>query len=198
MVVDPSELTDPSDEVRYGAGFAHLADLARLAEELAARGRVLPVLLTESGRPAARWRPVVQGLDAVARADLVRRLPPVARAEQRRPGDVAGQDPDALVDAALARFTDAAVRERLGAAPRCRSRCPPARTPGGVAARADRAVGRPARDRGRAAGAARGAVGVGGRRSRAARRRHRPVPARRGVHAARPGGPRPGPRRPDR
>ena len=114
VVVDPSELTDPSDEVRYGAGFAHLADLARLAEELAARGRVLPVLLTESGRPAARWRPVVQGLDAVARADLVRRLPPVARAEQRRPGDVAGQDPDTLVDAALARFTDAAVRERLG------------------------------------------------------------------------------------
>ncbi|MYW73997.1 ATP-dependent helicase, partial [Pseudonocardia sp. SID8383] len=38
VVVDPSELTDPSDEVRYGAGFAHLADLARLAEELAARG----------------------------------------------------------------------------------------------------------------------------------------------------------------
>nr|WP_222132065.1 DEAD/DEAH box helicase [Pseudonocardia sp. C8] len=114
VVVDPSELTDPYPDVRYGDGFRHLAELVGFAEELAARGRVLPVLVSESGRPAARWRPVVQGLDAVARADLVRRLPPVARCEQRRPGDVAGQDPDELVDTALARFTDAAVRERLG------------------------------------------------------------------------------------
>ncbi|MFP5068264.1 SNF2-related protein [Pseudonocardia nantongensis] len=117
VVVDPSELADPSPDVRYGAGFAHLAELARFADELASRGRVLPVLLTESGRPVARWRPVVQGLDAAARADLVRRLPPVSRAEQRRPGDVAGPDPDELTDAALARFTDAAVRDRLGRAP---------------------------------------------------------------------------------
>lgn len=114
VLVDPSELTDPAPGVRYGDGFRHLAELVRLADELAARGRVLPVLATESGRPVARWRPVVQGLDAVARADLVRRLPPVARCEQRRPGDTAGQDPDELVDAALERFTDAAVRDRLG------------------------------------------------------------------------------------
>lgn len=113
VLVDPSELTDPAPGVRYGDGFRHLAELVRLADELAARGRVLPVLATETGRPVARWRPVVQGLDAVARADLVRRLPPVARCEQRRPGDTAGQDPDELVDAALERFTDAAVRDRL-------------------------------------------------------------------------------------
>ncbi|MBP2368783.1 DEAD/DEAH box helicase [Pseudonocardia parietis] len=112
--VDPSELTDPSPDVRYGESFRHLAELVRFADELAARGRVLPVLATEAGRPVARWRPVVQGLDAVARADLARRLPPVARCEQRRPGDVAGQDPDELVGTALDRFTDTAVRDRLG------------------------------------------------------------------------------------
>ncbi|MFP5021500.1 SNF2-related protein [Pseudonocardia phyllosphaerae] len=117
IVVDPSELGDPSPDVRYGAGFGHLVELARFAEELAGRGRVLPAVVTEHGTDVARWRPVVQGLDAVARADLVRRLPPVARAEQRRPGDVAGQDPDELVDAALAAFTDVAVRDRLGRAP---------------------------------------------------------------------------------
>ncbi|MEQ3549986.1 DEAD/DEAH box helicase [Pseudonocardia nematodicida] len=117
VLVDSSELTDPSPDVRYGAGFLHLAELRRFAEELAARGRVLPVLTTQAGRPTARWRPVVQGLDAVARADLVRRLPPVARSEQRRPGDVSGADPGELVDAALLRFTDAAVRERLGRSP---------------------------------------------------------------------------------
>ncbi|ANY09578.1 DEAD/DEAH box helicase [Pseudonocardia sp. HH130630-07] len=116
LLVDPSELTDPCPEVRYGADVTHLAELVRFADELAARGRVLPVLTTESGRPAARWRPVVQGLDAVARTDLVRRVPAVARAEQRRPGDVAGQDPGELVDGALARFVDAAVRDRLGRA----------------------------------------------------------------------------------
>ncbi|MEV1295119.1 DEAD/DEAH box helicase [Pseudonocardia sp. NPDC049635] len=114
VLVDPSELRDLSADVRYGDEVAHLAELASIAEELAARGRVLPLLRTEAGRPVARWRPVVQGLDAVARADLVRRLPPVARAEQRRPGDVSGPAPEELVDSALARFTDTAVRERLG------------------------------------------------------------------------------------
>ncbi|OLL72651.1 Helicase, SNF2/RAD54 family [Pseudonocardia sp. Ae168_Ps1] len=116
VLVAPSELTDPYPDVRYGEGFTHLAELVRFADELASRGRVLPVVVSEAGRPAARWRPVVQGLDAVARTGLVRRLPPVARAEQRRPGDVAGRAPDEVVDAALARFTDAAVRERLGRA----------------------------------------------------------------------------------
>ncbi|MDN5920461.1 MAG: DEAD/DEAH box helicase, partial [Pseudonocardia sp.] len=55
-------------------------------------------------------------LDAVSRKALVDATPPVGRAEQRRAGDVVGRDPGELVDDALAVFTDAAVRERLGRA----------------------------------------------------------------------------------
>ena len=116
VVVDPAELLDPSPDVRYGDSAGHLASVMRLADELASRGRVLPTLDVSGAAPLARWRPVVQGLDEVARASLVESMPPAARAEQRRTGDVAGRDPAELVDAALAAFTDAAVRERLGRA----------------------------------------------------------------------------------
>src|ERR1700720_4732948 len=41
-----------------GPSLPYLAALARFADGLAARGRVLPVLITEDGRYTARWRPV--------------------------------------------------------------------------------------------------------------------------------------------
>ena len=63
------------------------APLAELADDLAARGRVLPTLVREAGAPHARWRPVVRGLDAVAVEALVEALPPVGRAEQAAPRD---------------------------------------------------------------------------------------------------------------
>ena len=116
VVVDPAELLDPSPDLRYGDSVRHMASVLRLADELAARGRVLPTLDVSTPQSMARWRPVVQGLDEVARATLVDSLPPAGRAEQRRAGDVAGHDPAELVDAALTAFTDAAVRERLGRA----------------------------------------------------------------------------------
>jgi hypothetical protein len=131
VVVDPAELEDPAEDVRYGASVTHLRAVARFAAELASRGRILPTVVQEGGRPEARWRPVVQGLDAVTRRALIEGLPPVARAEQRRGGDVAGRDPATLVDDALAALTDAAVREQLGRAdvplalvPRRRGRAP--------------------------------------------------------------------------
>ena len=113
VVVDPAELGDPAEDVRYGRSVAHLRTLVEFADDLAGRGRVLPTLRPG---PEARWRPVVQGLDAVARRALVDAVPPVGRAEQRRAGDVLGHGPDQVVDAALAVLVDAAVRERLARA----------------------------------------------------------------------------------
>ncbi|MCW2719680.1 DEAD/DEAH box helicase [Pseudonocardia sp.] len=117
LVVDVAELGDPADEARYGASVAHLRAVAELADELAARGRVLPTLVREGGVALARWRPVVRGLDVVALDALVAALPPVARAEQTGPRDQLGGDPRAHVEDALAVLTDIAVRDRLARAP---------------------------------------------------------------------------------
>jgi len=113
LAVDVAELGDPADEARYGASVAHLRALAELADDLAARGKVLPTLTRENGAAHARWRPVVRGLDVVALDALVAALPPVARAERSGPRDVLGADPRTLVEDALAVLTDAAVRDRL-------------------------------------------------------------------------------------
>ncbi len=134
LAVDAAELGDPAEEARYGASVAHLRALAELADDLAARGRVLPTLVREAGVPHARWRPVVRGLDAVAVEALVEALPPVGRAEQAAPRDERGADPQALVDDALAVLTDAAVRDRLARtgvtlAPPGRPRGSPTATP---------------------------------------------------------------------
>jgi SNF2 family DNA or RNA helicase len=114
VVVDPLELRDPAEEIRYGRSVGHLRAVLDFAEDLVTRGRVLPTLRPG---PEARWRPVVQGLDAVARRALVESVPPVGRAEQRRSGDVSGHSPELLVDAALEALVDGAVRERLAREP---------------------------------------------------------------------------------
>jgi superfamily II DNA or RNA helicase len=117
LLVDPAELADPADEARYGASVAHLRAVAELAADLAARGRVLPTLDRGQQGALARWRPIVQGLDAVAFDALVAALPPVERAEATGPRDTAGADPHALLEDALAALTDAAVRDRVARSP---------------------------------------------------------------------------------
>ncbi|MBO0878477.1 MAG: ATP-dependent helicase, partial [Pseudonocardia sp.] len=122
--VDPLELDDPVDELRYGASIVHLRALAEFAADLAGRGRVAPGVRVDGPEGAARaiWRPVVTGPDAMAMHALVAAMPPVARAEQAGPHGMAapttkaGQDPAALVEDALATLVDAAVRDRLGRA----------------------------------------------------------------------------------
>jgi superfamily II DNA or RNA helicase len=117
VAVDPAELADPADELRYGTSVEHLRAVAALAADLAARGRVLPTL--DPGVPArARWRPVVTGLDAAAVEALVAAMPPVARAEHSGPAAPAGasRDPAALVADALNVLVDATVRDRLARA----------------------------------------------------------------------------------
>ncbi len=89
-----------------GPSLPYLAALARFADGLAARGRVLPVLADEGGGYAARWRPVLGGADAQRARDLAAAMPPSCRA-------VAGEPPGALLATALDCLTDAAARTRL-------------------------------------------------------------------------------------
>ena len=64
-----------------GGSVPYLAALARQAEDLAARGRVLPVMdASEDGSYAARWRPVLAGADAQRARDLAAAMPPLCRA----------------------------------------------------------------------------------------------------------------------
>jgi SNF2 family DNA or RNA helicase len=100
-------LSRRAEGVRYGASLSYLAQLAEFADELARRGRVLPALRRGPGSALARWRPVLQGPDALAFNSLVTAMPPVCRAVPDR------DDPHDLAAAALEELTDAAVRRRL-------------------------------------------------------------------------------------
>jgi len=89
-----------------GASLPYLAALARFADGLAARGRVLPVLVAEDPAYVACWRPVLGGADAQRARDLAAAMPASCRA-------VGGEPPGTLLAAALECLTDAAVRTRL-------------------------------------------------------------------------------------
>jgi len=112
----------PPEGCTTGASWRHAAELAAFADDLAARGRVLPVVEpldpvpdgvptrgpTRTVRAAARWRPLVTGADAAWARALVLALPPVAL---HGAADVGG--PDAVVAAVVDDLADAAVRRRL-------------------------------------------------------------------------------------
>jgi SNF2 family DNA or RNA helicase len=69
----------PGDIVVSGS-IGYLAAVARFADDLAARGRVLPVLAEEDGGYAARWRPVLSAADARHARELAAAMPPACRA----------------------------------------------------------------------------------------------------------------------
>ena len=102
-----------------GGSLAYLAAVARFAADLAARGRVLPVLADEGETYAARWRPVLGGADAQRAHDLAAAMPPSCRAAD-------GQAPGTLLSGALDGLADAAARARLPASllPQRRGRTP--------------------------------------------------------------------------
>ncbi len=87
---------------------AYLAALARLADDLAGRGRVLPQLTDSDDDWAARWHPVLTGADAQRAAELAAAMPPLCRATS-----AAGEPPARLLTDALDGLADAAVRARL-------------------------------------------------------------------------------------
>ena len=91
-----------------GGSLPYLAAVARFADGLAARGRVLPVIAAEDGAYAARWCPVLGGADVQRARDLAAAMPASCRAES-------GEPPGALLAAALDCLADAAARTRLPA-----------------------------------------------------------------------------------
>ena len=89
----------------YGASVVHLIGLAGFAADLVARGRLLPVVLSDP--PRAVWRPVVTGPDAAWARVLASSMPPPVVAAS--PGDgfaVWADGLDALVDAAARAVLD--------------------------------------------------------------------------------------------
>jgi SNF2 family DNA or RNA helicase len=92
------------------AAWPYLAALARFADGLAARGRVLPVLAREGTDYAARWRPVLGGADAQRARDLAAAMPASCRAAA---GRISAEPPGVLLAGALDALSDAAARTRL-------------------------------------------------------------------------------------
>ncbi len=96
-----------------GGSLQYFAAVGRLAADLAARGRVLPVLDTgASDGYWARWRPVLAGPDAQRARELAAAMPPLCRSFSTE-GEPAAQ----VFGEALDELTDAAVRARLAADP---------------------------------------------------------------------------------
>jgi SNF2 family DNA or RNA helicase len=95
---------------RPGSTVRWTGELCEFAADLVRRGRVLPAV--HPGGPVAVWRPVITGFDAVARTDLIRRMPPACRASR----EVTGLPAEDLVAVALDRLVDGLVRTRLAVA----------------------------------------------------------------------------------
>ena len=108
---------------------AYWAAVAWFADDLAARGRVLPALVPPSDDAAgpaaawaARWYPVLTGHDARRAAEFADAMPPLCRSAE--PG---GEPPAPILAAALAALADAAARTRLAAGPPGWALLPPRR-----------------------------------------------------------------------
>ncbi len=94
-------------DARPAASLRYLADLADYSADLVDRGRVIPLLDTDTDGARARWHPVLTGPDAVAAHALITTMPPAFRATEL------AIRPDTLASEALVTLTDALVRERL-------------------------------------------------------------------------------------
>jgi superfamily II DNA or RNA helicase len=103
-------------ELTAGGSVRYLAAVARFGADLAARGRVLPVLVADGDGYAARWRPVLTAADTQRARELAAAMPPLCRAAGTVP---AGTVPAGTVSAGttladmLDAFADATARTRL-------------------------------------------------------------------------------------
>jgi hypothetical protein len=107
----------PGDVVA-SASIGYLAAVVGFADDLAARGRVLPVLTKEGGEYAARWRPVLSAADARHARELAAAMPPACRAVAGRATGVVGETaadtaPGPLLADMIDALADASVRTRL-------------------------------------------------------------------------------------
>ena len=97
----------------------YLAAVARFADDLVSRGRVLPVLTSEDDGYAARWRPVLSAADAQRARELAAAIPAACRAAaDTAPGPLLAGMLDALADAtARTRLPGALLPARRGRRP---------------------------------------------------------------------------------
>ncbi len=112
---------DDGPGIAVGDSLRFLAEVAKLALELLARGRVLPALAWREDRWLAHWEPVtIDPGDAERVRLLAQSMPPLLRAEvgpseHRRPPDsVAADVLGALIDACARRFLSAGLLSRRG------------------------------------------------------------------------------------
>jgi non-specific serine/threonine protein kinase len=132
-----------SDECAGGADWRILAEVASFADDLAARGRILPAIdvVESDGGPIGRsegrawWRPLVTGPDALWARALALAYPPAVLGSTN--GNHTKARPADAVARALNALTDAAARQRLGrrhepASPRGSRQSRPARYAGAV------------------------------------------------------------------
>jgi len=116
--------TDPASgaaagELAVGGSVGYLAAIARFADDLVSRGRVLPALTAEDGGYAARWRPVLSAADAQRARELAAAIPAACRAAaDTAPGPLLAGMLDALADAtARTRLPDSLLPARRGRRP---------------------------------------------------------------------------------
>ena len=93
-------------ELTSGGSIGYLYAVALFAADLAARGRVLPMLVPEEDGYAARWRPVLAATDAQRARELAAAMPPLCRAAEDAPAGTSLAD---MLDS----FADSTVRTRL-------------------------------------------------------------------------------------
>jgi hypothetical protein len=104
----------PPGDVVVSGSIGYLAAAARFADDLAARGRVLPTLAEEDGGYAARWRPVLSAADTRHARELAAAMPPACRAAVGATvGATVDAAPGSLLAEMLDALADASVRSRL-------------------------------------------------------------------------------------
>jgi SNF2 family DNA or RNA helicase len=97
---DPTAGDPTAGDLAVGGSIGYLAAVARFADDLVSRGRVLPALTAEDGGYAARWRPVLSAADARRARELAAAIPAACRAAaDTAPGPLLAGMLDALADA---------------------------------------------------------------------------------------------------
>ena len=99
--------------VHIGDSFRFFGEVAKLALELVARGRVLPALVKRDDQFHAVWQPVADGETDADRLQLLARcMPAVCRAEFADDSPE-GRMPQAIINDIVMRLADAAARQAL-------------------------------------------------------------------------------------
>ena len=100
--------------IRVGDSVRFFAEVAKLALELVARGRVLPALEERDERWAARWRPAPATAADAARLELlIAAMPAACRASYQGEAGRDGRPPQAVLHDSLGALVDACARGAL-------------------------------------------------------------------------------------